>query len=69
MLDLKICIFLIHLDQRQKVCDDPVLTVDLRCDVTHKFLIQILRDPMLSYQGICEDFHGSHWGLEFMRDI
>ena len=69
MLDLKICVFLIHLDQRQKVSDDPVLTVDLRCDVTHKLLIQILRDTLLSYQRICEDFHGSHRSLEFMRDI
>ena len=69
MLNLKIRIFLIHLNQRQKICDNPVFAVNLRCDITHEFLIQFFWNTLLSYQRICKNLHGSHRCFEFVGYI
>ena len=58
MLDIHIRYFLIHFYKGKQVCDDLIFSVDLRRNILHKLLVQFLRNPFLSHQGIRKDFHG-----------
>ena len=69
MCDIHIRSLLIHFYQRKKVCDDLVFTIDLGSDIAHKFLIQFLRDSLLSYQRICQNLHGSQRCFQLMGHI
>ena len=69
MLDLKIRSLLIHLHKGKKIGDNAVLSVDLRGNVMHKFLIQFLRHAGLSHQRIRQHLHGSHGGLQLMGHV
>ena len=69
MGDVYICCFLIHLYQREQICNDLILSVDLSSNITHKLLIQFYRNVFLCKQGICQNLHGSQGCLQFMGHI
>ncbi len=39
-----------HLDQREQICDDLVLPVNLLCDICHKLTVQLRRHVLLCDQ-------------------
>ena len=55
--DIHICCFFVHFYQGEQIGDDLVLSVNLFCDIRKKFLIQFLRNPLLSYQRIRQNLH------------
>ena len=56
--DIQSLYCLVHLDQRQKITDNVIFPINLLCDISHKFLIQLNRHIFLGKQGICQHFHG-----------
>ena len=59
----------IHFYQRKQIIDDFILTVNLCTNICHKFPIKFYRNILLSHQGVCKDFHGSQWCLQFVGHV
>ena len=67
--NIHICCLFVHFHKGEQICDNLVLSVNLFCNIRKEFLIQFLRNPLLSYKRVCQNFHGSHRCFQLMRHI
>ena len=69
LLDAELGILAVHSDQRKKLRDDLVLSVDLVLDVHHKLPVHLDRHVLLLHEGVGQDLHRCHGSLELVGHV